>query len=194
MPDLVSLTDLKTFLGVTASTDDDLLTDLLEHLEALFESETGRKDAPFTAAAEDRIETLDGTGSAHVFLDYPISALVSAILGFDPSDPVETLDTTDLEIMTFTAGHRRLTRSDGGTWGIVGAPNYVQITYDTQADLPEEAQLAIKRAVGQVYRQRGSEDATSETIGAYRRDLSNLIADDPLWTRAVAAHRRWVLA
>jgi hypothetical protein len=30
--------------------------------------------------------------------------------------------------------------------------------------------------------------------GQYQRRLSNIVADDPLWQRAVAAHRRMILA
>jgi hypothetical protein len=37
-----SLVDLKTYLGISSTTDDALLTDLLERVTAAFESETGR--------------------------------------------------------------------------------------------------------------------------------------------------------
>jgi len=55
-------------------------------------------------------------------------------------------------------------------------------------------QLAIKRVVAQIYRQRGSEDATREQIGPYVRNLSDLVTTDPLWRRAVAGNTRRVLA
>jgi hypothetical protein len=160
VPDLVSLADLQTFLSVSG--DDALLTDLLEHLEALFESETGRAGMPFQDAANDQAEVHDGTGSAHLYLNYPISNIDSVKIGYDESDPIETLDPTDVDELTYTVGHRRLSRTDGGTFGLAGKPRSVHVQYDTQADLPEDAQLAIKRAVAQVYRQRGSEDATFE--------------------------------
>jgi hypothetical protein len=194
LPDLVSLADVQTFLGISG--DDALLTDLLEHLEALFESETGRTGKPFQAAASDRAEVHDGTGSADLFLEYPISNIDSVKLGYDSSDPDETLDPTDVDELTYAAGHRKISRTDGGTFGLAGSPRFVHVQYDTQADLPEDAQLAIKRAVAQVYRQRGSEDSTFEMFGQgqYQRRLSNIVADDPLWQRAVAAHRRMVLA
>ena len=196
MPDLVSLADVKTFLSVSGSGDDTLLTDLLEHLEALFESETGRAGKPFQDAASDETEVHDGTGSADLFLDYPISGIDSVTIGFDSSDPIETLDPTDIDELTFTVGHRRLSRTDGGIFGLAGKPRYVHVQYDTLADLPEDAQLAIKRAVAQVYRQMGSEDATFEAFGQgqYQRRLSNIVEDDPLWRRAVSAHRRMILA
>jgi hypothetical protein len=196
VPDLVQLADLKTFLSVTSSTDDALLTDLLEHLEALFEAETGRGGRPFQAAAADQAEVHDGTGSAQLFLNYPIADDTSVKLGYDSSDPVETLDPTDVDELVFAVGHRRLSRTDGGIFGRVGRPRYVHVVYDTSADVPQEAQLAIKRAVAQVYRQRGSEDSTYEAFGQgqYSRRLSAIVADDPLWARAVAANRRMIFA
>lgn len=196
MPDLVNLTNLKTFLGVSSVDDDGLLTDLLEHAEAMFESQTGRTATPYIAAANDRTEVSDGTGSRDLYLDYAISGIDSVTLGFDISDPVETLDPTDIDELTFGVGSRRLTRTDGGLFGVAGKQRYVHVQYDHQADLPQDAQLAIKRLVGQIYRQRGSEDATFESLGQghYQRRMSNIAGDDPLWLLTVAAHRRMVLA
>ena len=193
MPDLVSLAELQTFLELTSGTDDTLLTDLLDHVEGLFESETGRKDAPFIAAANARSEVRDGTGSAEVYLDYPISTVTSISLGFDSSNFDDTLAPADPDIVVWGAGSRKIERVDGGIFGRLNKPRYLTIVYDFQADLPEEAQLAIKRVVSQVYRQRGSEDATREQIGSYIRTISKLVKDDPLWRRAVAGNSRRVL-
>ncbi len=193
MPDLVSVSELKTFLEISGSDDDTLLGDLLDHAEGLFESETGRKDTPFIAAASARSEVRDGTGSAELYLDYPISAITSISLGFDSSNFVETLNPSDPDVVVWGAGKRRIQRVDGGVFGRLDKPRYVTTVYDFQADLPEEAQLAIKRVVGQIYRQRGSEDATREEIGGYVRSLSKLVDTDPLWRRAVAGNTRRVL-
>jgi hypothetical protein len=193
MPDLVNVADLKTFLEITGSDDDALLGDLLDHAEGLFESETGRKDAPFTAADTARSEVKDGTGSAELYLDYPISDVTSISIGFDSSDFEDTLDPDDPDIVVWGAGSRKIERVDGGIFGRLGKPRYLTIVYDFQADLPEEAQLAIKRVVGQIYWQRGSEDADREQIGSYMRKLSNLVDTDPLWRRAVEGNRRRVL-
>lgn len=194
MPDMVSLADLQTFLELSGGTDDNLLTDLLDHAEGLFESETGRKATPFTAADTGRSEVKDGTGSAELYLDYPISAITSISLGFDSSDFDETLTPSDPDKVVWGVGSRRIMRVDGGIFGRTAQPRYLTIVYDHQADLPEEVQLAIKRVVAQIYRQRGSEDATREQIGPYVRNLSDLVTTDPLWRRAVAGNTRRVLA
>ncbi len=193
MPDLVSLADLQTYLELSSGTDDSLLTDLLDHVEGLFESETGRKETPFIAANTARSEVKDGTGSPEIYLDYPISAITSISLGFDSSNFDETLTPSDPDEVVWGAGSRRIQRVDGGVFGWLDKPRYVTVVYDFQADLPEEAQLAVKRVVAQVYRQRGSEDATREQIGSYIRTISKLVKDDPLWRRAVAGNSRRVL-
>jgi hypothetical protein len=194
MPDLVAVDELKNFLDVSGGSDDELLTDLLEYVEDVFEGETGRTDAPLVAAATARTEVHDGTGCETIFLDYPISDVTTVKLGQDVSDPIETLDPTDIDELTFGAGSRKLTRTDGGIFGLAGKPRYVHITYNHQGDLPGNAKLAIIRVVAQVYRQRGSEDAKYENVGGYIHNLSHLIAEDPLWARAVAANQRTVMA
>lgn len=196
MPDLVNLADLQTFLDVSGGTDDALLTDLLEHAEAMFESQTGRTASPFIASGTDLTEVRDGSGSRDLYLNYAITGVDTVKLGFDVSDPIETLDPSDIDELTFAVGSRRLTRTDGGLFGTAGKQRYVHVQYDHQADLPEDAQIAVKRLVAQIYRQRGSEDATFETFGQgqYQRRMSNIAAEDPIWLRTVAAHRRMVLA
>ncbi len=194
MPDLVSLTEVKTFLEISATTDDTLLTGLLEHAEGLFEAHTGRKSVPFVAAASARSEVKDGTGAAKLYLDYTIADVTSISLGFDSSDFAETLNPDDPDVVVWGVGSRIIQRVDGGRFGFAGAPRYVTVVYDHQADLPEEAQIAIKRLVSQVYRQRGSEDATREEIGNYTRTLSRLMDTDPIWEAAVTANRRMALA
>lgn len=193
MPDLVSVEDLQTFLELSSGTDDALLGDLLDHAEGLFESECGRKDAPFTAADTARSEVKDGTGSPELYLDYPISDVTSISIGFDSLNFEDTLDPDDPDVVVWGAGSRRIERVDGGIFGRLGKPRYLTILYDFQADLPEEAQLAIKKVVAQVYRQRGSEGATREQIGSYIRTMAKQVKDDPLWRRAVAGNTRRVI-
>lgn len=191
MADLVTVANCQDFLGISQSTDTTLLTDILEHVEALFEKETGRSRAVFSAALTNRSEVKDGTGADTLYLDYPIATLTSVKLGHDSSDPVETLTTSDPDTLTFATGSRRLVRTDGGVFGRQGQARYVTVVYTTQADLPEEAKLAIKRVVAQVYRQRGAEDVTQEQLSGYSRTIA---LTDPFWDRAVIANRRMGIA
>lgn len=192
MSDLVSLAEEKVFLEIPEATtgDDTLITDLLEHAEDLLESDAGRTDTPFKAAATGQTEVHDGTGTRNMDLSYKISDITSISLGFDSSDFVETLDPDDPDVAVWGVGHRRISRVDGGRFGLAGKPRYITVLYDHQADLPEVAQLAIKRLVAEVYRQRGSEEASREQIGTYIRSMGTVTAKfDKVWERAVAASR-----
>jgi hypothetical protein len=197
MPDLVSLADLKTYLGdAPASSDDGLLTDLLDSVEAMLERASGREVGAFREAEDERTEVLDGTGSCDLYLEYPIRTVASIKLGFNVSSPVETLDPADKTVIVYGAGSRRISRVDGGTFGRVGSPRYVQVVYASRDDIPDDARLAVMSVCARAYRRRGSEEAKSETTGAY--SLTSLaeaaIADDPFWAAAVGNNTRLSLA
>jgi hypothetical protein len=194
---LVSLAALKTHLGdaPTSGDDDELLEQLIDDVEALFASETGRALSSYRAATTASIEVHDGTGSADLYLDYPITVLTSVKLGYDAAVPDETLTIADKNVIVYAAGARRITRTDGGCFGRAGQPRYIQVVYDAAADLPGNASLAIKSVTATAYRRRGSEDVKSETAGSfYSHTLVDDIATaDPFWTMAVSANRRTVL-
>lgn len=189
MSDLVSLPEARSFLGNPPTEDDALIEALLNDTEGLLESHCNRSERPFSPVIASRTEVRDGTGSAYLFLDYPIGDVTSIKLGYDAIDPDETLDPDDLEVVTWAVGSRRIARVDGGKFGCADRSRYVHITYATQADLPEMAKLAVKRVTALIYRQRGAEDATEENIGGYSRVLAkfgrDFMGDDPIWKLAV---------
>ena len=80
MSDLVTVAEMKTYLGdAPASADDPLLSALLDDVEALFEAATLREPGWYTAG-DTRTEVRDGTGSRRLYLDYPVSSLTSVKL------------------------------------------------------------------------------------------------------------------
>jgi hypothetical protein len=195
VPVLVTRAELKTYLGdAPASADDALLDALIDDVEALFASETGRALSSYQAAGTGRVEVHDATGSADLYLDYPIVALTSVLLGYTASSPDETLTVADHAVLVYAVGERRLSRTDGGRFGRVGQSRYVQVTYDFGADLPTSAKLGVMSVVATAYRRRGAEAEKSETLGSfYSHTLVDDVATaDPFWTMAVAASRRTV--
>lgn len=196
MPVLVTLPELKTYLGdAPDAADDVLLTQCIDDVEALFAGDCGRALSSFRAAGLARTEVHDGTGSPDLYLDYPVSVLTSVVLGYNASTPDETLAIADPLVLVYSVGDRRLSRTDDGTFGRVGQRRYVRVVYDFGADLPENAALAIKSVAAMAYRRRGSEAEKSETVGSfYSHTLVNdAAADDPYWTTAVTANRRTLL-
>lgn len=187
MAELVTLDELKTFLGgVVGTSEDVLLTALRDRVQGALVSATGRQHAPFQDAEIGRQEVLDGTGTSTCWLAYPVASVASVLLGPNFAAPSETVPASALSV---GIGSRRLVRTDGGTFGEYGAPRQVRVTYTTQADLPEIAKLAVLHATAVLYRQRGSEDASRERAGGYEAELVQLFADEPTWQAAIAQLR-----
>jgi|SRR5688572_29972147 len=186
---LVTLQELKDYLGIEDSADDERLTLILNDTEAVFLRLCGRSAVPFSAALTARVEHQRGTGSHVLHLDYSIAALTSVVLGFDTSVPDETITVADKTVLIYEVGKPTLTRVDGGSWGRFGAPAYVHVTYNTQAELPADAALAVMLRAAATFRQRSFEGMESETIGGQQATVAKL-DDDPGWLSAIANHRR----
>jgi hypothetical protein len=187
--DLVTLPDFKTFLQDAPTGQDPLLQSVLDAAEELLEAECGRHERPFKAAQTDRVEVHNGTGSSILFLDYPIEDITSIKIGADPADPDEDLDPADLAVVSWRAGRARIVRVDDCVWGCRGAPNVIQVTYDTQDDLPLRAALAIQRVAAATVRRLGSEELRAERTATFSRDFITDQNDDPIWQQAVRGLR-----
>lgn len=166
-----------------------LLEGLLMDLEAMLLADCGRQTRPFQAAQTGRVELRDGTGSATLWLDYPVAALTSLTLGEDHGAPVEAVTVDDPTILLVQVGSRRLVRRDGGRFGGKGQPGVVRVVYDAQADQPRLAALAILEVAAQFYRRRGSEETTSYREGGFSAELAPAKATSPAWQTAVSALR-----
>lgn len=180
---VASLTEVKRFLGISASTHDTLLQELLDHAEDELLAKCNRRERPFSASQNGITEVHDGTGSSVLTLKYPISALSGTVkLGRDTTDLDDELTSSDVDEVVFVAGKRTVERTDGGIFGEAGSPRYVRVTYDAQEDKPEIAKLAVKRMVAFLFRQLGSEGATRESFDGHSIDFAET---DPIWKSAV---------
>lgn len=189
---LVEQTEVVEYLGIAEEKYSNALEQLRLSTIGLFERLCDRAHAPFSDAIAARTEVHDGTGSDSLWLDYPIATLTSVKIGRNVAAPDESLAVADVDVLVYGAGARGITRVDGGTFGELDAPRVVHVTYATADDLPADAQLAVLRVLAQTFRQRGSEDASSENVSGYARTMANLAAQDTLWLAAVQAHKRGV--
>lgn len=210
MADLASADQLTLLLGLPEGTDADLLDMLVTQAEAIFEAETNRRDTPFQAAQTDRAEVHDAVGNVRLWLDYPIADVTTIELGQDVNAPDETLDPATQVV--FRVGTRQLIRTDGGVWSAMtwallswarggpqvpsgdwpASPSFVQVTYNTQDDLPEDARTAVLQLAAQMYRGLGSEGLSSETLDNYSATFAGTAQTVPGWSQAVARNRRLV--
>ena len=188
---LVEPAELADFLEIEESAYPvDALDPIRLGVVRFFERLTGRTRLPFSDAITGRVEYHDGTGSSLLMLDYPVGSLTALTIGANHSAPDETLVINDPAVLSVLAGDRAIERLDGGIFGELETTRAVKITYTTADDLPDDAKLACLRVIAQVWRQRGSEDAASETVSGYQRQMADLAAKDPLWVHAVEHHRR----
>jgi hypothetical protein len=184
MADLASVAMLEEYLG---ETDDGTFEALLNRVEAALEAACGRTDRPFTAALEEDAEiteTHDGTGTSTLYLRYPVMAISAIAIGEIPSAPAETLDPEDAAVVSWVEGSRKVVRRNG-YWSWPQCSRVIHVTYAHAGDLPDEAVQAVLVEAARIWRQRGGEDVTAESIGGYRSDLA--AGTSETWAMAVAA-------
>jgi hypothetical protein len=189
---IVSLDELREYLGDAPVADDALLEALLDGVEALYARATGREVGWYIDQRVGVTEVLDGTGSKRLYLPYPVAAITSISLGYNAAAPDEALNLSDPASVVYGVGSRVVTRTDGGGFGKSGQPRYVHVVYDHLGNVPEDAKLPIMEVVAAIYRGRGSEGMKSETIGDYsysRGDLESATATNMLWQLSVDANR-----
>ena len=168
----------------------DLTTAALDSAEAMFEAECGRV---FFGPKNARVEVHDGTGSYLLYLEFPVNALTSVKLGYNPSLPDETLPVNDKSLLNWAVGSDRLMRLDG-RFGWFRQPNYVQVTYDSQSNITDSARAAVKAAGKLIY--NGALGGTGERVGAYSVDqaggiLKTALETNDVWQIGVAANRSY---
>lgn len=182
---LATLAEVKSYLGVSSTTPvdfpdvsafDTYLQDLVDNVEAILSEECA---VEFAAAGDIADEARDGTGTDVIYSKFPIATLTSVKTGIDSSAPDETLDSIPDEV---DSDGRRVIRR-GGCWQL-GLKN-IYLTYATDGYAPRVAKQALLEGSAFLYRRRGKEHVSSQTIGemgsieaAARFDFL------PAWTRA----------
>lgn len=190
MSDLVPLPDVVKFCGIGSTEDNVAFIEAIAiQVESWFLAECHRTGRPFQVAQPARTEVRDSSGGPVLFTDYPMAAVTSLKLGYDPAAPEETIDPADRTKVVWGAGDRRIARVDGRWFGCLGRPRYVEIVYDAQDDLPEDAKLAILRVTAAVFRESDVGEATVERkVDETLAELPRVADRDFVWRQAVAAH------
>lgn len=185
---LVALEDLQSYLGVGASADDTLLDLILTRVELRFLRATNRLERPFQAAQLARAEVLDGSGGPLLFLAYPIAVLSTVItLGYaSPWD--ESLTPSDPLVIQYQVGSRRVARVDGKKFGTLDKPGYVRVTYDAQADQPEDLKLLLLRFAASVWRESNGDEARTERVNNELEELPLPADMTQDWNQAVGVY------
>ncbi len=187
---LATTADLKTYLGIdTGDTSQDAALQLLIDLvEGQLLAEAKRMHRPFSTAQSGRVEVRAGTGTTNLWLDYDIDTVTGIAVGRNPTSTI-AIDPADGTIVSWQAGTSVITLVNGDVWGKRDDPALVRVTYNTLADLPSHAKLAVLYASTVLYRQFGSEDAKSERVAAYERELAPAMRGNSIWESAIETLR-----
>jgi len=174
--ELVTLEEVKEWLDLPReeTRHDRLLEQLTARVEELLEQAKRRSFA--AAGTASATVTVDGTGQSWLWLERPIGTLTSVKIGVDVAAPDAVL-TPGPRVVVFQG--RRLARQDGGIFPR-GVAN-VHVDYVAASSLTDAAKQAVLDAVALAYRQRGSEDATSENAGSFAHGLRDSFEQLPSW-------------
>lgn len=188
-PVLVAVEDAAQWLGITSETEKASLGPLVEAVESHLANITG---VTFADAGAVTDEPHDGTGTPVLWANRPVSALSAVKLGRDVANPTATLDVTDTDVIVIDPRYpRRLVRPLGAVFP-KGSRN-VHLSYTALDSRAAEAAQAVKEAVAFVWRRRGGEEARSERIGSYVRELNTSLMRLPMWKAYVQARATKVL-
>lgn len=191
MPTLVSAGDFHKYLGDDSPEGQgDVTAHILTRVEDLLERETGRT---FVESGSVTEEPQDGTGMDYLYLDRPVTSLTEVLVGYDPNDPDETLDTFPDDVQVDGTHTFRIVRRDGGVFPS-GSAN-IHVTYDHDAYTPEVAKQAVLEAAAYLYRRRGKEHQAGASVGEFgSMQLVALFSKLPMWTRATNVLNRRMVA
>jgi len=169
MADLTTLAAVKSWLGLTASTDDALLSRLITATSAYIEQWTNRH-----FLSQSFNEVRDGTGSAVlVFADYPVTAVTAVVVN---GQAIPLSPGYGQFGYSFTDTVLRLT----GRWFDRGLGN-VQLTYTAgYASVPPEIEQACIELVALRYKERDrighqSKSLAGETVTFMVRDFPDSV-------------------
>jgi hypothetical protein len=177
--DLLTLDDLKSYLGNQDSDHDAFLDLMLDVVETMLEGKTGQN---FAAGGAVTDEPQDGKGTPWLYLDRPPSAVSAIKVGQDVSDPDDTIDVADIVV---DQANSRLIYLNSRIFP-KGIRN-IFVTYTAAENLPALAKAAVMEGTTYLYRRRGREHITGESLGELGTiNLMNARLERlPVWQAAI---------
>lgn len=210
---LASLDTLKSNLGVTTSTDDEFMANLLSVATRRIEVYCGRDRGGFIS--QSWTETIDGDGTGEIALrNRPVTAIAS-VKSIDSEGTETTLDSSSYRRDQRVGIVHRIDDEDsdlgfisggGGHNGIVfrwpaqferGNQN-LSVTYTggyTPSNLPEDLQWAAIQIASDLYRAKKIDgNLASESIGQHSYSLRTPTERSEEFERLLAPYVRWTVA
>ena len=183
MADLFTITEYKSYAGITGTGDDSVLTTLAAVVSAMVRQKCDRnRTNGFNSAA--RTETYSGTADTAIQLkEWPVTTLTSVSEVSDDGS-TNALTSTDYRLDTETGILRllgvRLGRFNRNEWGDInstwkpspnfkeGVLNYSVVYTGGYSSIPDDLKLACYKVVDALFAQRRRDPTLeAESIGAY---------------------------
>lgn len=181
---MVPLSELKDWLDVTGTDDDNLLTNMEKRAVAFLEEQTNR----YFGAERTVVEIVSGAGDDVLWLREPPVSITSVERRDAIGTGWETVDSTYYELDPIN--QRKLFRLGGYVWA-KGRRNY-KITYKdgyATGSEPLDVYQAVIDLVAAQYRTMGAEGVKSERMGDYQYTIAD-INDMPRVRETISAWRR----
>lgn len=178
--ELADLDDLKDWLPRDEPGDDAILQPLLDTVEELLESKTGKN---FTAAGAVTDEPRDGSGTNKLRLARPPVTVDAAIkVGEVVASPDSTIPVADIIVVQ----EKFQLTYEGGRIFKKGERN-IFVTYTAAEHLPSIAKRGILELAAFIYRRRGAEHLRGQSIGELGSMalIATRLEFLPLWREAV---------
>lgn len=190
---LVSLADLKSYLGITTSDQDDLLQDLIDRASAEFEKVAKRV---FSQATYTDLH--DGGHEALILRHRPIISVTSVIDYANPDSPL-TLDSEDYVVYQDGGYIQKGQRGTGSGWPGPYSSDFPyglqrwEIEYEAgYTTIPGDIEQAVIFAVQDWYGQMERDGAfQSERIGDYSYTIDSVVSSRGLPARTYQTALRY---
>lgn len=155
--DPVTIGEVKAFLKITHSVEDQLLTDLISEVIRDMESYTGSsyRDAQYN------LYVSDWRNGCIPIMQGPVST-ISSVKYYDLDNALQTWDSGNYYVATGNPDYL-MRKRDISLPSLYNRTDAVQIAFTTTADVDDRVKLRIKQAIGYFYERRNTHDRP--TIG-----------------------------
>lgn len=180
---LVTLAEVKTFLGITGTDSDSLLEMLINQATDYLETRCDRRFADTTYTEQ----VYDGNGNVELVLkQFPVITFtkLEKNTAYNNSDNWEEIDSEDYwvdeteGIITRVVNFRK------------GKQNY-RATYKAGYEtIPYDLQYMAMSMISDVYNRRKNTGVTKETLGDHSVEFESLVQENPKYERIVSNYRK----
>ncbi len=171
---LTTLVELKRHMGISGSSDDDILNQLINGASVSIESYIGRKLVSQTYTDEEH----DGNGTQKLYLvNWPIISVTNLKLWDKQTDTVQDTFTENTDFVLY-AKEGYLYKWGGYSKGI---KNYRSTYVAGYASLPEDVKMGCNKFCSQLFDTKRKEGIKSHKIGTFGETFGGVLSKEGIF-------------